>query len=90
MPALISGTQALGEPRYPSLKGIMAARVEGDHDAHAGGPGHRPVDGRPRGRDEPVVGTRAPEPRAATRVIREPAAEAARQVVDFLAERRLI
>ena len=26
MPALISCTQALGEPRYPSLKGIMAAR----------------------------------------------------------------
>ena len=26
MPALIIGTQALGEPRYPSLKGIMAAR----------------------------------------------------------------
>ena len=26
MPALISGTQALGEPRYPSLKGIMGAR----------------------------------------------------------------
>src|SRR4030095_12071799 len=26
MPALISCTQALGAPRYPSLKGIMAAR----------------------------------------------------------------
>ena len=26
MPALIVGTQLLGEPRYPSLKGIMAAR----------------------------------------------------------------
>ena len=26
MPALITCTQALGEPRYPSLKGIMAAR----------------------------------------------------------------
>ena len=26
MPALISCTQALGEPRYPSLKGIMGAR----------------------------------------------------------------
>ncbi|MDQ3129008.1 MAG: electron transfer flavoprotein subunit beta/FixA family protein, partial [Chloroflexota bacterium] len=26
MPALIVATQALGEPRYPSLKGIMAAR----------------------------------------------------------------
>ena len=26
MPAVISCTQALGAPRYPSLKGIMAAR----------------------------------------------------------------
>ncbi|MBA2381069.1 MAG: electron transfer flavoprotein subunit beta/FixA family protein, partial [Chloroflexi bacterium] len=26
MPALVVATQALGEPRYPSLKGIMAAR----------------------------------------------------------------
>jgi len=25
-PALVVGTQLLGEPRYPSLKGIMAAR----------------------------------------------------------------
>ena len=29
MPALIVGTQLLGEPRYPSLKGIMAARSKG-------------------------------------------------------------
>ena len=26
MPALVMGTQVLGEPRYPSLRGIMAAR----------------------------------------------------------------
>jgi electron transfer flavoprotein alpha/beta subunit len=37
-----------------------------------------------------VLGAEAPPPRGATRVIREPADEAARQVVDFLAERRLI
>ena len=37
-----------------------------------------------------VVGTRAPEPRAATRVVREEPEEAARQVVALLAERRLI
>ena len=90
MPALISGTQALGEPRYPSLKGIMAARVEGDPDALARGP-------RPRRRRRSggavattkVVGSRPPEARAATRVVREPADEAARQIVAFLAERRL-
>ena len=28
MPAVIACTQALGEPRYPSLKGIMAARAK--------------------------------------------------------------
>jgi len=26
LPALVMGTQVLGEPRYPSLRGIMAAR----------------------------------------------------------------
>jgi len=37
-----------------------------------------------------VLAARPPATRAATRVIREPAPEAARQLVDFLAERRLI
>ena len=37
-----------------------------------------------------VLGSEAPPPRAATRVVREPADEAARQVVAFLAERRII
>jgi electron transfer flavoprotein alpha/beta subunit len=37
-----------------------------------------------------VTGAEAPPPRGATRVIREPADEAARQVVAFLAERRII
>jgi len=86
MPALIVCTQALGEPRYPSLKGIMAARskqlttvaladVEG---AEAGAP------------TTAVLGAEAPPARAATRVIREPAEEAGRQVVAFLVERRII
>ena len=33
MPALIACTQALGAPRYPSLKGIMAARSKQVEDA---------------------------------------------------------
>jgi electron transfer flavoprotein beta subunit len=86
MPALVACTQALGEPRYPSLKGIMAARskqlvtktlaeLEG---AEAGEP------------TTTVLGSEAPPPRAATRVIREPAVEAAQQVVAFLVERRIV
>ena len=86
MPALVVCTQALGEPRYPSLKGIMAARskqlttvaladVEG---AEAGAA------------TTAVLGAEAPPARAATRVIREPAEEAGRQIVAFLVERRII
>jgi electron transfer flavoprotein beta subunit len=90
MPALIVATQALGEPRYPSLKGIMAARsktLETKTLADVA-VGDQPVGGAAA--TSTVVGSEAPPPRAATRVIREPADEAARQVVEFLAERRII
>ncbi len=90
LPALIVATQALGEPRYPSLKGIMAARSKTletktlvDVAVGAGPVGGAAATSR-------VVGSEAPSPRAATRVIREPADEAARLVVEFLAERRII
>ena len=89
-PALIACTQALGAPRYPSLKGIMAARSKevvirslADLSIDAASVGESAS-------GTTVVDARAPEPRGATRVIREPAGEAARQVVDFLAERRII
>jgi electron transfer flavoprotein beta subunit len=90
MPALIVATQALGEPRYPSLKGIMAARSKtletiALSDVPAG---DAPVGGAVA--TSAVLGSEAPPPRAATRVIREPAEDAARQVVAFLAERRII
>jgi electron transfer flavoprotein beta subunit len=86
MPALIACTQALGEPRYPSLKGIMAARskelttnaLADFEDAEAGAA------------TTAVLGAEAPPPRAATRVIRAPAEEAARDVVAFLVERRIV
>ena len=90
MPALVVATQALGEPRYPSLKGIMAARSKTIETEALEGVG---------GIDEPVggdvattavVGSEAPPARAATRVVRGPADEAAREVVAFLAERRII
>src|SRR5436309_1689155 len=68
MPALVVATQALGEPRYPSLKGIMAARSKSlqtqtlaDIEVSDG-----PVGGA--GATSEVVGAESPPPRAATRV----------------------
>ncbi|HEX2756183.1 MAG TPA: electron transfer flavoprotein subunit beta/FixA family protein, partial [Candidatus Limnocylindrales bacterium] len=67
MPALVVATQALGEPRYPSLKGIMAARSKtletksvadvAVGDAAVGGAVATTA----------VLGSEAPPPRAATR-----------------------
>jgi electron transfer flavoprotein beta subunit len=90
MPALVVATQALGEPRYPSLKGIMGARtkeitVRSLADLDLGGV---PVGGAAS--TTKLTGSRQPPPRGATRVIRKPAAEAARDVVDFLVERRIV
>ena len=90
MPALISGTQALGEPRYPSLKGIMAARSKEITTLSLADLGLDATTVGGAVATTKVVGSRPPEARAATRVVREPADEAARQIVAFLAERRLI
>jgi electron transfer flavoprotein beta subunit len=89
-PALISGTQALGEPRYPSLKGIMAARNKEIATLSLADLGVDPATVGTAAATSRVTGTRAPEPRAATRIVRGPADEAAAEVVAFLADRRLI
>jgi len=90
MPALVVATQALGEPRYPSLKGIMAARSKGLETKSLGDVAAFDEAVGGAAATSEVLGSEAPPPRAATRVIREPADEAARQVVAFLAERRII
>lgn len=90
MPALISGTQALGEPRYPSLKGIMGARSKTITTLSLDDLGIDPASVGMAGATTRVVDARPPAARAATRVIRDTPDVAARQVVDFLAERRLI
>jgi electron transfer flavoprotein beta subunit len=90
MPALIVCTQALGEPRYPSLKGIMAARSKEIVTKPLAEVGvEEPAVGGDVATTK-VLGSTAPPPRAATRVVRGAPDEAAREVADFLAERRII
>lgn len=90
MPALIVGTQLLGEPRYPSLKGIMAARSKevvtksladlGLDTQKVGGTASRTK----------VTGSTKPQARGATQVVRGTPQEGARAIADLLASRRLI
>ena len=90
LPVVIGGTQALGEPRYPSLKGIMAARGKeivtrsladlGLDAASVGGAVATTA----------VLGSTMPPARSATEVVRGSPDEGAARIVDFLAERRII
>ena len=90
MPALIVCTQALGEPRYPSLKGIRAARSKEIATKSLADLG---VDGSSVGgavATTEVLGSRKPPARGATTVVRGTPEEGASAIVELLASRRLI
>ncbi len=90
LPALVTVTQAVGEARYPTLKGIMAARskpIAAQSLADLG------LDGSSAGgaaSTTTVLESEQPPARGATKVVRGAAPDAAREVVAFLAERRII
>jgi electron transfer flavoprotein beta subunit len=90
MPAMVVCTQALGEPRYPSLKGIMAARSRELSTRGLADIGLSASEAGGSVATTAVVASAPPPERPPTRVVRGPAAEAAREVADFLAQRRIV
>lgn len=90
MPAIISCTQALGEPRYPSLKGIMAARSKEIATRSLADVGVDPGTVGGAMATTRVLGSTVPPARGVTEVVRGSAAEGAARIVEFLADRRLI
>jgi electron transfer flavoprotein beta subunit len=90
MPALISCTQALGEPRYPSLKGIMGARSKEIVNRSLADLGLDPAIVGGAVATTALLETRTPPPRGATEIVRGAPAEGAARIVELLATRRLI
>lgn len=90
MPALISGTQLLGEPRYPSLKGIMAARSKEIRVVGLADLGLSPSEVGGAVATTHTIAARPPAGRGETQVVTGPAGEAAQAIVDFLAARRIL
>lgn len=91
LPAFVVVTQiAVGEPRYASLKGIMAARSRQIRSVSLADLGLDPATVGGAAATTRVLGVRPPASRGATRVVRGPAADAAREIADFLDERRFI
>ena len=89
LPAVVAVSDAINEPRYPSLKGIMGAKKKpqdtlslSDLGVEAGAAGDE-------GSKTEVYELGDPPPRGDSRKI-EDDGSAAQQIVDFLAEKRLV
>ena len=83
LPAVVAVSDAINEPRYPSLKGIMGAKSKPQETVTLSDLG---VDA---GAKTEVLELSDPPPRGETKKI-EDDGNAAAQIVEFLAERRLI
>jgi electron transfer flavoprotein beta subunit len=90
LPALVMGTQLLGEPRYPSLRGIMQARSKEIAAWSLADLGVAASDVGGTAAASEVLGALAPPPRAGATIVRDQPDAAVAQVVEFLAARRLI
>jgi electron transfer flavoprotein beta subunit len=90
MPALVAGTQLLGEPRYPSLRGIMQARSKETATWTLADIGIDPASVGTAAARTVVRAATPPPPRAGATVVRDAPDVAAARIVEFLAGRRLI
>src|SRR5262249_35740253 len=89
LPCVVAVSDAINEPRYPSLKGIMGAKSKpqdvlslADLGVQADGAGEA-------GSQTEVLGLSAPPPRGDSLRI-EDDGNAAQRIVDFLTERKLV
>ena len=89
LPAVVAVSDAINEPRYPSLKGIMGAKSKPQESLTAGDLGLAEAEVGDAGSRTEVRGLGSPPPRGETLKL-EDDGSAAQKVVDLLAERKLI
>ena len=89
LPAVLAVSDAINEPRYPSLKGIMGAKKKPFETLSLADIGVDTATAGEAGSKTEVLGLGDPPARADARKI-EGDANAAQAIVDFLAEKRLV
>ena len=89
LPAVVAVSDAINEPRYPSLKGIMGAKKKPFETLSLGDVGVDAGDAGEAGSKTEVLALGEPPSRGDARKI-EDDGSAAQQIVDFLAEKRLV
>ena len=89
LPAVIAVSDAINEPRYPSLKGIMGAKSKPQETLSLGDLGLGADEAGESGSRTEVLGLSSPPPRGESRKI-EDDGSAPQQILDFLAEKKLV
>jgi electron transfer flavoprotein beta subunit len=89
LPAVVAVSDAINEPRYPSLKGIMGAKKKPFDTLTLGDVGVDAADAGEQGSKTEVQALGEPPSRSDARKI-EGDGNAAQAIVDFLAEKRLV
>jgi electron transfer flavoprotein beta subunit len=89
LPAVVAVSDAINEPRYPSLKGIMGAKKKPQETVSLAELGVEADRAGQAGSRTTVEGLGAPPPRGDSRTI-EDDGSAADQVVSYLREKRLL
>ena len=89
LPAVVAVSDAINEPRYPSLKGIMGAKKKPFETLSLADLSVDAANAGDAGSKTEVVGLSEPPSRGDARRI-EGGADTAQAIVDFLAEKRLV
>jgi electron transfer flavoprotein beta subunit len=89
LPAVVAVSDAINEPRYPSLKGIMGAKSKPQETLSLADLGVEAERAGEAGSKTEVYALNDPPPRGESRKIEDDGA-AADEVVEFLAEKRLV
>jgi electron transfer flavoprotein beta subunit len=89
LPAVVAVSDAINEPRYPSLKGIMGAKKKPQETVSLADLGVEPDRVGEAGSRTTVVALGSPPPRGDSKTI-EDDGSAAEQILAFLQEKRLV
>jgi len=89
LPAVVAVSDAINEPRYPSLKGIMGAKSKPQETLTLADVGVGADEAGDAGSKTEVLGLAPPPPRGESRKI-EDDGSGAQQILDFLVEKKLV
>ncbi len=90
LPAVVAVSDAINEPRYPSLKGIMSAKKKPQESVSAADLGLDASQLGEGGSKTVVLALNDPPARGESRKVEDEGGNSADQIVEFLAEKRLL